>query len=112
MDLREIPTTPNTVVQSLPANAMRLSEIFSVKDGDAVTEADREVFDQTYPGWVTEAAGIPKNFIRHVRNPTRYFLYPRPQAGVVLIGEYAPHPLRTRSMLTVDFCQMRSCLLS
>lgn len=103
MDLREIPTTPNTVVQTLPANAMRLSEIFSVKDGDAVTEADREVFDQTYPGWVNEAAGVPKNFIRHIRNPTRYFLYPRPQAGVVLIGEYAASPPDYTINATVEF---------
>ena len=92
MKLGEIPTTPDTVLQSLPSDAMRLSEIFSVKDGDAVTEANREVFDQTYPGWVSEAPGIPKNFIRHIRNPNRFFLYPRPQAGVVLIGEYAASP--------------------
>lgn len=92
MVLGEIPTTANTVLQTLPSDAMRLSEIFSVKGGDAVLEADREVFDQTYPSWMNEAAGQPKNFMRHVRNPTRYFLYPRPSVGVVLIGEYSQSP--------------------
>ena len=92
MKLGEIPTTADTVLQTLPSDSMRLSEIFSVKDGNAVTEANREVFDQTYPGWVNEASGLPKNFIRHIRNPNRFFLYPRPQAGVVLIGEYASSP--------------------
>jgi hypothetical protein len=102
MTIQEIPTTPNTVLQSLPSDSMRLSEIFSIKDGDAVTEANREVFDQTYPGWVNEAASTPKNFIRHIRNPNRFFLYPRPQAGVVLIGEYAQSPKDYTINETVD----------
>ena len=32
------------------------------------------------------------NFMRHVRNPNRFFVYPAPAAGVVLIGEYAQTP--------------------
>jgi hypothetical protein len=92
MVLGEIPTTADTVIQSLPTDAMRLSEIFSIKDGDAITEANRETLDRTYPGWTIEASGMPKNFMRHNRNPNRFFLYPRPEAGVVLIGEYAQSP--------------------
>ena len=44
------------------------------------------------PGWVNETAGQPVNFMRHVRNPNRFFVYPRPEAGVVLVGEYAQTP--------------------
>jgi hypothetical protein len=30
--------------------------------------------------------------MRHVRNPNRFFVYPAPEAGVVLVGEYAQTP--------------------
>lgn len=88
----DIPTTANTVIQSCPADSLRLVEIFQIKNGDAVTEVNREVLDQMSPGWVNEAAGTPLNFMRHVRNPNKFFLYPRPTAGVILVGEYAQVP--------------------
>ena len=88
----DIPTTANTVLQSLPADSMRLIEIFQVKDGNAVTEVNREVLDQMSPGWVSDTAGTPVNFMRHVRNANRFFLYPRPVSGIVLVGEYAQTP--------------------
>lgn len=85
-------TTANTVLQSCPADSNRLIEIFQVKNGNAITEVNRETLDRTVPGWVNEAAGQPVNFMRHVRNPNRFFVYPRPEAGVVLVGEYAQTP--------------------
>jgi hypothetical protein len=88
----DIPTTANTVIQSCPSDSLRLVEIFQIKNGDAVTEVNREVLDQMSPGWVNEAAGTPLNFMRHVRNPNKFFLYPRPATGVILVGEYAQVP--------------------
>lgn len=88
----EIPTQADSSVQTLPSDAIRLVDIFNVKDGNAVTETDRESMDRSYPGWHAEAAGTPVNFMRHVKNPTRFFLYPRPTSGIVLIGEYAQVP--------------------
>ncbi len=88
----DISTTPNTVLQSTPADSLRLIEIFQVKNGDAVTESRRETLDQMYPNWVNETAGTPVNFMRHVRNPNKFFVYPRPTAGVILVGEYAQTP--------------------
>jgi len=90
--IADFSTTANTVLQSCPADSTRLIEIFQVKDGDAVTEADRETLDRTAPGWVRETPGQPVNFMRHVRNPNRFFVSPRPAAGVVLVGEYAQTP--------------------
>jgi hypothetical protein len=90
--IEDIPTTANTVLQSCPANSTRLIEIFQVKDGDAITEVNRETLDRTAPSWQREEAGQPVNFMRHVRNPNRFFVYPRPVAGVVLVGEYAQTP--------------------
>jgi hypothetical protein len=88
----DIPTTANTVLQSCPSDSLRLVEIFQIKNGDAVTEVNRDVLDQMYPNWVNEAAGTPVNFMRHVRSPNKFFLYPRPTTDIVLVGEYAQVP--------------------
>jgi hypothetical protein len=88
-DVATVPETPN---QSLPANAIRLVEVYNVKGGDVVTEVNKDALDQTYPGWRSAAPGVPVNYIRHVRNPTMFFLYPPPEEGVVLVAEYAAAP--------------------
>lgn len=89
----DIALTANTVLQDCPAGAVRLVEIFRVKNGSAVVEVSRKTLDQTYPDWVNDPADRPVNFMRHVRNPTKFFVYPRPTSGVVLEGEYvAPLP--------------------
>ena len=85
-------TVAGTVLQSCPADSVRLMQIFQVKNGDAVTEVSKETLDRMYPNWVNEAAGVPVNFMRHVRNPNKFFVYPRPVAGTVLVGEYAQSP--------------------
>jgi hypothetical protein len=69
-----------------------LVEIFQVKNGAAVTEASRDMLDQSYPEWVSEPPGQPINFMRHVRNPNKFFVYPRPALNTVLIGEYVQSP--------------------
>lgn len=91
-DIEDITTTANSAAQVLPADAIRLIDIFQIKNGNAITEVDRETMNRNYPGWMQEAAGQPVNFMRHVKNPDRFFLYPRPAAGVVLVGEYAKTP--------------------
>lgn len=88
----EFPMSVGTVLQSCPADSVRLIEIFQVQGGNAVTEVTRRVLDQTSPSWVSEAPGSPVNFMRHVRNPNRFFVSPPPASGVVLIGEYAQTP--------------------
>lgn len=91
-EIVDIPTQTGSAVQSLPADALRLLDVFQVKNGPAINEVDRETMNRNYPNWMTEAAGVPVNFMRHVKNPDRFFLYPRPQAGIVLVGEYAKTP--------------------
>ena len=90
--IADFTTVPNTVLQSCPTDSVRLMQIFQIKSGDAVTEVSKETLDQMYPNWVNETAGIPVNFMRHVRNPNKFFVYPRPSAGVILVGEYAQSP--------------------
>ena len=88
----EFATTPGSVIQNCPADSVRLIDIFHVRNGNAVTEVNKQTLDRSHPGWAAEDAGIPVNFMRHVRNPNRFFVYPRPAAGVVLVGEYAQTP--------------------
>ncbi len=90
--MTDISTTPNVVEQSMPSDSIRLVNIFAVKNGNAVLEVSREAMDQSTPSWRTEAAGSPVNYMRHIRNPNRYFLYPKPTSGIVLTGEYAQSP--------------------
>jgi hypothetical protein len=90
--IADFATTTGTVLQSCPADSARLIEIFQVKNGDAVTEVNRQTLDRTYPGWFNELPGRPVNFMRHVRNPNRFFVYPAPSVNVVLVGEYAQTP--------------------
>lgn len=84
--------TQNTVLQSLPSGAVRLVEIFSVVNGTALTEVSREMLDLSTPSWVSDTAGTPVNYARHVRNPTKFFVYPRPTAGLSVVAEYVASP--------------------
>jgi len=90
--ITNISTTANSVVQSCPSDSVRLVEIFQVVGGNAITEVSRDTLDQTTPGWVAESAGTPVNYVRHVRNPNRFFLYPAPTTGTQLTAEYIQSP--------------------
>lgn len=90
--LTDIPTTANVVEQSMPADSVRLVDIFAVKNGGAISEVSQDMMDRSYPQWRMDEAGLPVNYMRHVRNPNKYFLYPKPAAGVVLTGEYVQSP--------------------
>ena len=88
----DITVTADDTIQSLPADAHRLIDIFQVKGGNTVTEVDRETMSRTHPSWMSDPAGIPVNYMRHIRNPTKFFVYPKPSSTIVLIGEYAVSP--------------------
>lgn len=91
-EIGDIPTTAGTAVQSLPSDALRLIDIFQVKGGNAITEVDRETMARYAPDWMNATAGSPVNFMRHVKNSERFFLYPPPAEGTVLVGEYSKVP--------------------
>jgi hypothetical protein len=88
----EIPCTAGQVLQSPPADSLRIIEIFQVKDGNGITEVDRTTLDQTYPGWMNDPAAAAVNWMRHVRNPNKFFIYPKAPANQILIGEYSQTP--------------------
>lgn len=88
----EITCTAGEVLQSAPSDSIRLMEVFRVKNGSAVRETNRQTIDQTYPGWVDATAAACVNWMRHPRNPNKFFVYPKAPADQILIGEYAKAP--------------------
>jgi len=88
----EVPLQAGTVMQSLPSDAHRLVDIYYAVGYNSVNEVERPVLERGYPQWVSDPAGIPLNFIRHERNPTKFFVYPRPVDGVELVIEYVVVP--------------------
>lgn len=88
----DLVVTPNDVRQTLPAAAVRLVEVFRVKNGAAIEEVDKDQFDRAYPAWTTDPAGSPTKYMRHPRNPRVFFLYPRPLAATEIVVEYVVTP--------------------
>lgn len=88
----DITCTDGEVVQSTPSDSIRLIEIYSVKNGNGIIETNREALDQAYPTWMNDTAGPTVNFMRHVRNPNKFFIYPKAPANQVLVGEYSKTP--------------------
>ncbi len=87
-----ITTVPNQVQQNIPASGSRLVEVFGVTGGEAIEEVSRDNFNRAYPAWQTDPAGVPTKYMRHQRNPSSFFVYPRPQAGVQLLAEFVVSP--------------------
>lgn len=87
-----VPLTANSVIQQLPADAHRLVQVFYIVNYNSVNEVQREALERGYPQWVSDPAGIPFNFIRHPRNATQFFLYPRPIANLTAMVEYVAEP--------------------
>lgn len=97
----EITCTSGAVLQSAPSDSIRIMEIFRIKDGPGIRETNREILDQTYPNWVTEEPSACISWMRHVRNPNRFFIYPQAPSGQILIGEYCQTPPDYDSSTTV-----------
>ena len=91
-NITSVPLTANLVIQDLPSDAHRLVQVFYIDNYNSVNEVEREVLERAYPQWVSDPAGIPFNFIRHPRNATKFFLYPRPIANLTATVEYVVEP--------------------
>lgn len=87
-----ITPTADQVEQELDASVTRVMEIHRVTGGAAVGEVDKETMDRSAPDWTLEDSGTPVNWMRHPRNPRRYFLYPPPETGTQLEAEFIKVP--------------------
>ena len=84
--------TENAVIQSAPSDSIRIIECYSVVGGNGIIETNREALDQAMPTWMNDTAAAATNWMRHVRNPNKFFIYPKAPANQVLNIEYAQTP--------------------
>ena len=59
----DLTCTAGTVVQSAPADSIRLMEVYYNTSGNGIIETTREVLDQAYPTWMTDNAGSTINWL-------------------------------------------------
>ena len=88
----DITCTQDAVLQSAPSGSIRIMDVFRIKNGAAVRETNKASLDQMSPGWVTETAAACSCWMRHPKNPNKFFIYPPAPAGQILVGEYAQSP--------------------
>ena len=79
-------------IQTLPSDSLRLIDIIQCAGGGNVNEVNRATLDLMYATWQTGATGPTQDWMRHVRNPNAFFVYPPSPDRQVLTIEYAQAP--------------------
>jgi hypothetical protein len=78
--------------QTLPADCFRLVDVFQVTGGANVNEVNRESLDLLLSSWQAGTTAPAQDWMRHVRNPNLFFVYPPAAAGQSLDIEYCQVP--------------------
>lgn len=85
--------TANAVEQELTlAAALALVRVTGVRNGNAVTVADRHSFDAFLPGWRNLTAAPAVNWMPVDGHPRRFLVYPPAPSGQVLDVTYVAVP--------------------
>lgn len=79
-------------MQTLPVDNFRLLDVFQVASGDNVNEVNRETLDLMSSSWQSGTQGPAQDWMRHIRNPSIFFVYPPSPVGQVLSIEYCRAP--------------------
>jgi len=85
-------TCVNGTTQTAPTDSIRIVDVASNTDGDAVKEIQAETLDLMFPAWGNEAPGPAKNWVRYVRDPNRFYVYPPASTADTLELLYAKSP--------------------
>lgn len=88
----EIPCEAGTTIQEAPYGALRMMDVFQVRDGRVVTEIDRAELDRYTPTWRIDPAGPALHWVRHEKDPSRFFIYPKAPANQVLVAQWSMIP--------------------
>lgn len=84
--------TAGAVLQTAPTGSFRLMEVMRIQNGAAVVESNRETMDQNLPTWPSDTAAAASVWMRHPRDPNKFFIYPKAPASQTLEVEYAVSP--------------------
>ena len=79
-------------VASADAELLGLQAEVVVVGGGGVVETSFEVFNKSAPNWRSDTAAAAQNWMRHVRNPSTFFIYPQAPASQSLLCEYTVSP--------------------
>jgi len=86
--------TAGAVIQSAPTGSFRLMEVMRIQNGAAVVESNRETMDQNLPSWPSDTAAAASVWMRHPRDPNKFFIYPKAPSSQTLEIEYALSPVK------------------
>lgn len=79
-------------LQQGPSDCVRIMDVIANSDGHAVKEISQEVLDLTYPSWADQAAAPATDWMRYVRDPNRFFVFPPATNSYNLTIVYAKCP--------------------
>jgi hypothetical protein len=79
-------------LQTAPADSIRIIDLLQVVGANNLNEINRESVDLMFSTWQIMTPGVPVNWMRHVRSPNRFLVYPPAIAGTQLVAEYAQSP--------------------
>lgn len=77
------------VLQSCPADSVRLMDVTVNSANKAVKEINQEVLDLMFPSWAGDSSVPATNWMRYPRDPNRFYIYPPAAAGDALTIVYA-----------------------
>lgn len=80
-------------LQTCPADSIRIIDVIrSAGSASTVNEVSRDTLELMFDTWQSDGESPVQNWMRHVRNPNQYFVYPPSPAGQQLMIEYAKSP--------------------
>ena len=84
----------NAAKQTLPADGLRLINIFRNTGGRAITRVERSILDVQLPNWYEEAANAEgvKHYVYDALDPKVFYLFPKPPAAHEIDIVYAVAP--------------------
>lgn len=79
--------------QSAPADSIRIIDVAQADPlAGVVAEVSQETLDLMFSTWRAGTTGPARNWMRSVRNPNQFYVYPPSAAGQELAVEYAKSP--------------------
>lgn len=88
----DVTCTTNEVLQSAPSDSHRLVDVLRIKNGAGLREVDRAGMIDGYATWTNTASGAALEWMRHPRNPNKFFVYPPSSAAQEIVVEYIKVP--------------------
>ena len=79
-------------VQTAPSDSIRIIDVLYGADGHSVNEVSQEAMDLALQTWQAGTTAPATDWMRHIRNPNQFLVYPPSANGQTLTIEYAQGP--------------------